>query len=237
MNNTDSSPEQLQVKLTQGAHQLGLSLSDHQTQALVQFLTLLHKWNRVYNLTAVRSINDMIGRHILDSLSVLQWLPPFANPIHHVTVNPSRLDCDVLDVGTGAGLPVLPLAIVRPDLQFVSVESNGKKTRFQQQVVMELNLQNVRLERARVEAVTDHAKVVVSRAFTAPGRFLSMVEKNCVPQSRIIIMLGTKERMPNQLPVGYTLCDLEEIDIPQFNAARHIAICLYTSAGKRSERM
>lgn len=234
MDNTDSSPDHLQVKLVKGAHQLGLSLTDQQTHVLVQFLKLLHKWNRVYNLTAVRSIDQMVGRHILDSLSVLPWLPDIAvkAPISGST----SVTCDVLDVGTGAGLPVLPLAIVRPDLSFVSVESNGKKTRFQQQVVMELKLQNIRVEQARVEAVADRARVVVSRAFTAPDRFLSMVEKNCSSHSRVIIMLGTKERMPDQLPVGFTLCDMQEVDISQFNASRHIAICLYTPNGKFIER-
>ena len=109
-------------------------------EQLLRLVGLLNKWNRVYNLTAVRDPAQMLTRHLLDSLVLRPWLPaPMIEPGHDsadamvgVTVD---ITADVLDIGSGAGLPVLPLAIVHPELSFVSVESNGKKTRFQQQVL------------------------------------------------------------------------------------------------------
>lgn len=236
MDNANPTADRLRAKLNDGAKQLDLSLSDHQTESLIQFLHLLYKWNRVYNLTAVRSKDEMVGRHILDSLSVLHWLPPMNDAKPHNNAL-ATYKYDVIDVGTGAGLPVLPLAIVRPDLTFLSVESNGKKTRFQQQALMALDLRNVQVEQARVEDVYDHAPIVISRAFTAPEKFLAVVEKNCSAQSRVIVMLGIKERLPSTLPAGFTLHDMQEIKVPQFNSTRHIAVCLYTAPTERIERI
>ncbi|MCL4133860.1 UNVERIFIED_CONTAM: hypothetical protein GTU68_008683 [Idotea baltica] len=196
-------------RLEEGAQQLSLTLSDHHYTSLIQFLRVLNKWNRVYNLTAVRNINDMVGRHILDSLSVFEYLPKE----------------NVLDVGTGAGLPVLPLAIVRPDLKFLSVESNGKKTRFQQQAIQELGLSNVRVSNVRIEDCEDSAHTLISRAFTAPGQFLDSIKKNTLDSSRVVIMLGTKEKMPDTLPQSFVLSTLTQVDVPQFDSVRHIAVC------------
>lgn len=213
--------DQLRYRLLQGVQQLDLQLQlqqQHQDQ-LIQFVQLLGKWNRVYNLTAVRSMDEMIDRHILDSLSVLRWLDNNDLPAA------SKPATDVLDVGSGAGLPVIPLAIVRPDLMFLSVESNGKKARFQQQAVMELKLGNVRVLQERIEEVTDVAATCLSRAFTAPSQFLEAVEKNCVPQSRVILMLGQKERMSDVLPGNFECSELVEVSVPGCAAARHIATC------------
>lgn len=215
MNNTEVSPDHLRFKLAEGAQQLSLSLSDQHITSLIQFLRLLDKWNRVYNLTAVRVIDEMVGRHILDSLSVLNYLPGSAN----------SKAFDVLDVGTGAGLPVLPLAIVRPDLQFLSVESNGKKTRFQQQAIQELGIANVRVSNERIEDNNELAYTLISRAFTAPGDFLESIIKNSTASSRVIIMLGTKEKMPAVLPKGFELATITKVRVPQFESVRHIAIC------------
>ena len=231
MKNADPTADRIRLPLTEGAQQLGLSLTTKQTDSLIAFLKLLDKWNRVYNLTAVRSIDEMVSRHILDSLSVWQWLPTLST--QPADNSDEFHKYDVLDVGTGAGLPVLPLAIVRPDLNFLSVESNGKKTRFQQQALMALDLRNVHIKQARVEDVTDSANTVVSRAFTAPEKFLGIVEKNCSMQSQVIIMLGIKERMPDKLPEGFILQDMQEIKIPQFISTRHVAVCLYTTSSDR----
>lgn len=218
-----SQADQLSVNLASGAQQLSLALTTEQIDLLIQFLRILNKWNRVYNLTAVRSIDDMVGRHVLDSLAVLQWLPPVVET-SHALVNKDAT-ADVLDVGSGGGLPVIPLAILRPDLQFVSVESNGKKTRFQHQALLELGVRNVRVKQERVESTVDMAHTIVSRAFTAPERFLSAVEKNCLSGSQVIIMLGKKERMPEQLPSGFTLVEIREVDVPQCESIRHVAVC------------
>lgn len=219
--------DRLCEKLAQGARQLSLQLTTEQCDSLVQFLLLLNKWNRVYNLTSVRAIDDMVGRHLLDSLSVLQCLPTSSlTPKNSANLLSTQVaTTDVLDVGSGGGLPVLPLAIIRPDLQFVSVESNGKKTRFQQQVLVELGLLNVRVKQERVENTVDTANIVISRAFTAPEKFLSAIEKNCLPGSQVIIMLGQKERMPEHLSSDFTLTEIREIDVPYFDSVRHIAVC------------
>jgi len=116
------------------------------------YLRLLHKWNQAYNLTAVRDIDEMVGRHVLDSLAILPW------------IQGPRL----IDVGSGAGLPGIPLALARPDLHLVLLDSNGKKTRFLQEVKRTLHLTHVEVVQSRVE---DYNPVqgfdtVVSRAFS-----------------------------------------------------------------------
>lgn len=228
----DKTTDRLFSKLDHGARQLDLPLQESQIELLVDFIRLVSKWNRVYNLTAIRDMDDMVGRHILDSLSVLRWLP---KAVDGSKSNATSLS-DVLDVGSGAGLPVIPLAIVRPDLTFLSVESNGKKTRFQHQAVLELGLDNVRIKQERIEDTKDLASIVISRAFSAPEKFIHAVEKNCVPESRVFIMLGQKDRMPESLPYNFKLSELVEIDVPQCDAVRHVAVCsrVTNAVGERS---
>lgn len=189
-------------------------------EQLLGFVGLLSKWNRVYNLTAVRDPQEMVTRHLLDSLVLSPWLP-------RVKSDPADVsDCwDVLDIGTGAGLPVLPLAIVHPELSFLSVESNGKKTRFQQQAVLELGLTNVKIENKRIEDVNALARVVTSRAFTAPEDFLRIAEPLCAKNGLVAIMLGLAERMPEALPESFVLQELVKVDVPNTESARHVALC------------
>ena len=186
-------------------------------EPLLAYLSLLAKWNRTYNLTAVRDPAKMLDRHLLDSLMINRWLPEKPHLQHSVA--------DVMDIGSGAGLPVLPLAIIRPDLQFVSVESNGKKTRFQQQALMELGIKNVKLVNQRIEVVTDTAHLVLSRAFTAPQDFLSIAHPRCAELGRVAIMLGVAERMPHDVGPLYFLEEMVEVEMPGTDSARHIAVC------------
>ena len=122
------SPTQLDVStflpdLAQGAAKLGADLTEQQSLRLMQFLALLNKWNKAFNLTAVRDPKEMLGRHLLDSLSLL--------PVLRIQRSKTASNAfTILDVGTGAGLPGLPLAICMPDTNFVLLDSNGKKTRF-----------------------------------------------------------------------------------------------------------
>ena len=111
-------------------------MDDTQLQRLLAYHALLMKWNQAYNLTAVRDPAEMITRHLIDSLSILPWIGSGA----------------LLDVGSGPGLPGIPLAIMRPELQVTTLDSNGKKTRFQQQVKQELGLDNLQIIHGRVEA-------------------------------------------------------------------------------------
>ena len=147
-------------RLHQGAQQLGLSLTGEQSQRLLQLVALLVKWNRAYNLTAVRDPLAMVSRHLLDSLAVLPHL--------------TGRRC--LDMGTGPGFPGLPLAIMRPDMHFVLLDSNGKKIRFVRQAVLELGLDNVEPVHDRVEAYQPAGDfdLLISRAFTALPEMLKL---------------------------------------------------------------
>ncbi|MCU7842215.1 MAG: 16S rRNA (guanine(527)-N(7))-methyltransferase RsmG [Candidatus Thiodiazotropha sp. (ex Monitilora ramsayi)] len=145
-------------RLLQGAGMLDLSLTDEQSEKLLQFLALLAKWNRAYNLTAVRDPLEMVARHLLDSLAVAP-----------------HLEGDrCLDMGTGPGLPGIPLAVIRPQIEFVLLDSNNKKIRFVRQAVLELGLKNVEAVHARVEAYQPETgfDTLISRAFTSlPNMF------------------------------------------------------------------
>ena len=197
--------------------QLVPDVSDALIDPLEVFLELLVKWNRVYNLTAVREPVEMVDRHLVESLIMNRWLPTSSRAESGVF--------DVMDIGSGAGLPVLPLAIARPDLSFVSIESNGKKTRFQQQVLLEMKLPNVHIINDRVENVSTSAHFVLARAFTAPEEFLRIAEPLCRQNGQVAIMLGQAERFPNQLSQQYSLEELVEVSVPGTESARHVALC------------
>ena len=145
-------------RLRAGLPRLNIELSDHQVEVLVEFLALLVKWNRTYRLTAVTVPDEMVSRHLLDSLSVL----PF--------VDGPR----VLDVGSGAGLPGIPLAVARAEWEFTLLDSNGKKTRFMTHAAGRLGLDNDRIARARVEDYADDMgfDTVISRAFSSLADFV-----------------------------------------------------------------
>lgn len=238
------------VLLDRGLASAGIEIDPPAKGQLLDFLNLLLKWNRVYNLTAVRKQDDMVGYHIIDSLALLASLPRTSRvsgvsgiPIEakagvgtgikvetdkgsDTLASHDSVTADVLDIGSGAGLPVLPLAIVRPDLHFLSVESNGKKTRFQQQVVLELGLSNVTVLQNRIELVTVLAQQVTSRAFTAPAPFLEIAAKHCVPGGSAVVMLGHADRLPQTLPGHFHLDTMQPVINPLVEGLRHIAVCL-----------
>jgi len=217
---------ELEQTLVSGLRQLeahqGVLVERNALPPLLSYVQLLNKWNRVYNLTAVREPKAMIQRHILDSLVLCRWLPVRSKACTNVA---GEEIVDVLDIGSGAGLPVLPLAIARPDLQFASVESNGKKTRFQQQVLLELGLTNVHVLNLRIQDVQLRAACVTSRAFTAPHGFLSIASEFCLAEGTAIVMLGQRDRLPEPLPHPYALEELLPLTIPGICGARHIAVC------------
>ncbi len=146
--------------LTAGLRELRLELSAEQIGALLHFVELMAKWNKTYNLTAIRDPDAMVAYHILDSLSVLGH------------VRGPR----VLDVGAGAGLPGLPLAVCMPDCAFTLLDSNAKKTRFMRQAALELGLRNVTVAQERVQAFQPEAlfSCIISRAFAAIGDMLAL---------------------------------------------------------------
>jgi len=202
------------LDLEKGAAQLGLTLSAKQFANLRQYMVLLKKWNKAYNLTAVEDEKAMVKRHILDSLA----LHPF-------------LDCDLLiDVGTGAGLPGIPLAIANPDKQVVLIDSNGKKTRFLFQVKLNLNLSNVSIENCRAEHYqsTGQVAIVMSRAFASLGDMVSMTRHLPGEGGKWFAMKG---QYPDQeiaalasLPDRVDLLRCEPLQVPGEKGERHLLI-------------
>lgn len=165
-------------QLDEGLSALGLGLSGPQKELLIAYLGLLSKWNRSYNLTAVRDPAVMVRRQLVDSLSVSPWLK--RGP--------------VLDVGTGAGLPGIPLAIAHPELNFSLLDTNGKKTRFVKQAAGELGLANVEVIRARVERLDrpGYYALITSRAFATLAEMVSLTAHLLAPGGHWLAMKGAR---------------------------------------------
>ncbi len=200
--------------MRQGLTALAFDISPEQQNQLIRFIQLLVKWNQAYNLTAIRDPVEMVTKHLLDSLAIV----PF--------VEKGR----IIDVGTGPGLPGIPLSIVRPNQPFVLLDSNSKKTRFVTQAIMELGISNVTVVQSRAEAYRpEHPfDVVVARAFSATGELLGRVHHLCKPGTRIIAMKGQyPEREMTGWPAGFELEAVEKIDIPGLGAERHALLIRY----------
>lgn len=198
-------------RLREGAHQLGVQLPRGAEARLLAYLRLLEKWNRAYNLTAVRDLDDMVTRHLLDSLAIA---PHVRGP-------------QVLDIGTGAGLPGIPLAIALPQLDFTLLDSNSKKTRFVIQAAAELGLTNVRVVHARVEDYRPREPyaTLIARAFASIPAMLAACAHLCAPGGRILAMKGKfPEEELAALPAGWRVAAVERLAIPGLQAARHLVI-------------
>lgn len=199
-------------------HKAEIALDNTVCDQLIELVGLIDKWNRVYNLTAIRNPHEMLSRHLLDSLTLL----PYLDDAPQTT---SLQVFDLMDMGSGAGLPILPLAIARPRLRMLSVESNGKKARFQVQAALELELSNVTVAQKRIEDVEAYAVTVVSRAFRAPATFLQHASPRCAEGGQALIMLGKAEKLPETLPDGFSLVGVHAVELPGSDAMRHIAQC------------
>ncbi|MEL7981075.1 16S rRNA (guanine(527)-N(7))-methyltransferase RsmG [Vreelandella titanicae] len=208
-------PTSVAPRLDQGLTQLGIAVDEHQRQQLLGLLALLHKWNRAYNLTAVRDVDDMVSRHVLDSAAVLPY------------VQGPRL----LDVGAGPGLPGIVLAILAPQLDVTLLDSNGKKVRFQRQAVMELGLENVTPVQARVEQFEAAAfDQVISRAFANLVDFVTLTCQLPSADGQWLAMKGPgADDELRDLPAGIRLHQRHLLEVP-FEAAQRQLLVLNVKA-------
>lgn len=166
----------LQQDIIQGLQALELNCTDEQVEKFAHYLQLLHKWNKSFNLTSIRNIDAMLERHLLDSLSIVPFLEG------------ERF----IDIGTGPGLPGIPLAIFWPEKNFTLLDSNGKKTRFLLQVKQELGLENIEVIHSRSEAYSNNEKFdgVLSRAFAELDKMLQVTEHLCKADGYFYAMKG-----------------------------------------------
>ena len=174
---------------------------------LLEFVELLQHWNQAYNLTAVRDPGEMLVKHLLDSLAVLP----------HVSGTP------VEDVGAGAGLPGIPLAIALPESRFVLLDSNGKKTRFMVHAVATLKLSNVEVVQSRVEGYRPAVPfvTVISRAFASLGEFVKLAGTGCAPGGRLLAMKGAHpEAELRDIPPGFRVLGVHTLKVPGLDAER-----------------
>ncbi|MDP1996040.1 MAG: 16S rRNA (guanine(527)-N(7))-methyltransferase RsmG [Gallionella sp.] len=200
----------LAEELQCGIAQLKITLSAEAQGKLLEYLALLHKWNKVYNLTAIRDPQQMVSNHLLDSLSVMPYL------------RAGRW----LDVGCGAGLPGLVLAIAQPDWQFTLLDSNSKKTGFVQQAIIELELRNVSVHCVRVEEwqTEDKFDGIISRAFADLGDFLRSTRHLMAEQGRWAAMKGVPQQELAGAPDGCQIERVIPLQVPGLHAARSLVI-------------
>ena len=184
-----------------------LVLNDTQYAQIECYIKLLLRWNKVFNLTAIRAAEDMLPLHILDSLSVL----PYIDYQH------------CLDVGSGAGLPGIPLAIAHPEKQMTLLDTNGKKTRFMQQAVIELNLKNVRIVHARVEKWSPEQPfdAIISRAFSSLQDFVHLTAHHLSTTGMLYAMKGRYpadelESLPQEYRATEVKLSIPSLDVDRF---------------------
>lgn len=208
MRSNDVPSGELAETLENGLSLLGLSLLSEQCERLLAYVRLLDTWNQSFNLTAVRDPRAMVTRHLLDSLTIHRWLD----------------EGPVLDIGTGAGLPGIPLAIAYPGLGFTLADSNRKKTRFVQQVVGELRLRNVEVVTTRIERLDrpGHYPRITSRAFAALGDMVALSEKLLASGGYWLAMKGAIDPVELAGLPGSVEVDVEALPGSRDAAARHV---------------
>lgn len=204
--------------LRQGLVELGLALSDAQVQQLLDYLDLIQKWTKVYNLTAVRDPAEMLTHHLLDSLAAIRPLDTQLRALG-LASRPVRL----LDVGSGAGLPGIVIAICRPDITVHCVDTVAKKAAFIQQVAVSLKLPNLRGLHARVESLTEPYDVVSSRAFASLVDFTNWSGGALAGQG---VWMAMKGKHPADeiagLPSSVEVFHVEQLKVPGLDAERCI---------------
>jgi len=186
-------------------------LTDEIEAKLIAYLDLLHQWNKVFNLTAIRDEKQSIVLHVLDSLSIHEYVG----------------GTHILDVGSGAGLPGIPLALAFPDKQFVLLDSNSKKTRFLRQVMYELNLKNIDVVHARCEQFQTEKKfdTILSRAFASIKVMLEITQHLLAQQGQFLLMKGVyPEDEIREIPDKFKLLGVQRLEIKGLDAQRHLVL-------------
>lgn len=187
---------------------MDMAATNDQQRKLLDYVALLEKWNKAYNLTAVRQPAAMVTKHLLDSLTVLPWLSTE----------------DTLDVGTGAGVPGIILAIMRPDQAFTLLDSNGKKTRFVRQAALELGLQNVTVVQSRIESYAEPKPQIIARAFASLPDMLALMSHLLVDGGRLLAMKAARaEQEITQAPAGWSF-ETVELHVPGLHEHRELVI-------------
>ncbi|MDP5238898.1 16S rRNA (guanine(527)-N(7))-methyltransferase RsmG [Uliginosibacterium sp. 31-16] len=197
-------------RLADGITALGLDLDERTQQCLLAYAALLMKWNKVYNLTAIRDEASMIDLHLLDSLAILPHVADITR---------------VADIGAGGGLPGIPLAICRPDCEVALVETVGKKASFLLQAKAELRLANLSVHNTRVENLkpAELYPAVSSRAFASLADFITLTAHLVAPDGQWIAMKGVYPQDElDALPAGFRLRESRRLEVPGVDAERHL---------------
>ena len=207
-----------QPELIAAAGELGLRLTGVQAEQLAQFARLLLRWNAVHNLTAIESPKDVLSHHLLDSLSVLR-------PIEAICADRA---VSILDVGSGGGLPGIPLAIARPDWRVTVVDKVQKKAAFLTQAKLELKLANLTAVHARVEALRSAFDIIVARAFASLPEFIRVTKHLLAPGGTWAAMKGVRPdaelaNLATAFP-GVRVADVVTLDVPRLGAERHLIL-------------
>ena len=198
-------------QLAAGIAQMRLDILSTQQQKLLDYLALLQKWNKTYNLTALRDPAQMISHHLLDSLTILPYLANAQS---------------MIDVGSGGGMPAIPAAICRPDLRITMVDANSKKTTFLRQAIIELGLDNAAVSSSRVEDWQDNqADIVTSRAFAELADFVRLTRHLLGENGHWAAMKGVYPQDELfRLPENVAAYQIDPVHVPTLNAERHIVL-------------
>ena len=218
MNDQHTLENELVTVLKNSLKNCDLIVTVEQQQQLIHYVLMMHKWNKTYNLTSVRDPQQMVIKHLVDSIVVA----PFLDKTHYI------------DVGTGPGLPGIPLAIMCPDKKFILLDSLGKRVRFMKQVAYELKIDNIQPVQSRVEVFVPSVKIdgVLSRAFASLKDMLHWCQHLVDSQGVFLALKGqlSTDELDN-LPLGFILQETIKLDVPGVEGERHIVKIKKQSVG------
>jgi 16S rRNA (guanine527-N7)-methyltransferase len=211
-------------QLIDGLQELKVDISERQLNDLLTYLESFHKWNKAINLSSVRNPEEIITRHLLDSLVLVPYFKQYLDKnLNYTTEKPLRL----IDVGTGGGLPGMPLAIYFPNMQVTLLDSNGKKTHFLFQTALKIGLQNITIENRRVESFNPYENfhIVISRAFASLSDMLLGTEHLLADKGQYWAMKGVYPRSELQnCDDKVEVLDAQRLKVPKCNKERHLII-------------